>query len=235
MANGKYVAYYRVSTRKQGASGLGLEAQQESVRSYLSGEGKAYSKQVGEYLEVESGKNRNRAKLVEALGLCRAYNATLIIAKLDRLARNLNFVTNLMESGVEFVAVDMPNASKFTVHIMAAVAEQEADMIADRTKKAMATARMRGTLLGRRDGAIAAFSSLGTTASAEARRSKAAEKAKHLLPVIRTIQKDAQSLRQIAAVLNERGIETPRVNGKKGIGQWSAVQVKRILDYQSTA
>lgn len=169
--------------------------------------------------------------MADALSRCHAYNATLVIAKLDRLARNLNFITNLMESGVEFLAVDMPKASKFTVHIMAAVAEQEADMIADRTRKAMATAKTRGTLLGRRDDKIAAYTSLGTTASAEVRRSKADNKAKHLIPVIRAIQAEgATSLRQIAAVLNERGIDTPR-----GTGRWSAVQVSRILNSNALA
>jgi len=159
MANGKYVTYFRVSSRKQGKSGLGLEAQQSAAQVFLRGE--SWKTKVGEFVEVESGKRNSRPKLLEALALCRIYNATLIIAKLDRLARNVAFIANLMESGAEFVAIDMPTASKFTLHIMASVAEQEGDMIADRTKKALATARERGTMLGRRDGAIAAFSSIG--------------------------------------------------------------------------
>jgi DNA invertase Pin-like site-specific DNA recombinase len=223
MANGKYVNYFRVSSRKQGKSGLGLQAQQASAEAFLKGDG--WKTKVGEFVEVESGKRNSRPKLAEALALCRIFNATLIIAKLDRLARNVAFIANLMESGVEFVAIDMPTASKFTLHIMASVAEQEGDMIADRTRKALATARARGTLLGRRDGAIAAFSSIGVKASAEVRSSKAVAKAKDLLPVIRSAQANgASSLRQIADVLNERGIKTARGSA------WSAVQVQRVLN-----
>jgi Resolvase, N terminal domain len=126
MAQGRFVAYYRVSTDRQGRSGLGLEAQQEAVRSYLDG---GSWQLVDEVVEVESGKRNDRPKLAEALKLCRLHGATLIIAKLDRLARNVAFVSNLMESGVEFVAVDFPQANRLTVHILAAVAEHEREMI----------------------------------------------------------------------------------------------------------
>jgi DNA invertase Pin-like site-specific DNA recombinase len=223
MANGKFVAYYRVSTRKQGKSGLGLEAQQEAVRSHLNG---GRWKMVAEFTEVESGKRNDRPALAEALALCRIHGATLIIAKLDRLARNVAFISNLMDSSVEFVAVDMPTASRFTVHIMAAVAEQEAEMIAARTKAAMATAKARGTLLGRRDSAIAAYASKGALASAELRGAKASKRADDLLPMILHIQASgAASLREIAAVLNDKGVPTARG------GEWSAVQVSRVLAY----
>lgn len=223
MANGKYVLYFRVSSRKQGKSGLGLEAQQSAAAVFITSDAK-WKKNLGEFVEVESGKRNSRPKLAEALAVCRIYTATLIIVKLDRLARNVAFIANLMESGAEFVAVDMPTANKFTIHIMASVAEQEGDMIADRTKKALATAKARGTLLGRRDGAIAAYSSSGVKASAEVRSAKAAAKAKDLLPVIRAAQASgASSLRQIADLLNER--DTPAARG----GKWSAVQVQRIL------
>lgn len=221
MANGKFVAYYRVSTRKQGKSGLGLEAQQQTLRTHLNG---GNWKLVGEFTEVESGKRNTRPELADALALCRVYNATLLIAKLDRLARNVAFISALMESGVEFVAVDMPNATKFTVHIMASVAEQEADMIAERTRKAMETAKARGTLLGRRDDAIAVHSRKGNMISADIRAKNAIKKAGDLRPVIKQIQSSgAESLRAVAAVLNERGIGTARG------GQWSAVQVQRVL------
>ena len=224
MANGKFVAYYRVSTRKQGKSGLGLEAQQEAVRSHLNG---GRWKLIAEVTEVESGKKNDRPKLSEALALCRVYGATLIIAKLDRLARNVNFISNLMDSSVEFVAVDMPTASRFNIHIMAAVAEQEADMIAARTKAAMATAKAKGTKLGRRDDAIAAYASKGAQVSAERRGAAASKRAGDLLPAIQRIQAEgATSLRDIAAVLNERGILTPTEKG-----EWSAVQVSRVLAY----
>lgn len=186
---------------------------------------------------ARSQRKRNfRPKLAEALRLCRVYNATLIIAKLDRLARNVAFVSALMESGVEFTAVDMPKAGKFTLHIMAAVAEQEADMIAERTRKAMQTAKARGTILGRRDSAIAVYALKGNEISQEVRSAKAARNVENLKPTIAHIQdkliqarknvgKDSSpTLREIAAEMNKRRIPTPRKNGK-----WSAVQVQRIL------
>src|SRR5215211_2274243 len=145
MAQGKFVAYYRVSTAKQGASGLGLEAQQEAVRTYLNG---GPWRLVAEVVEVESGKRNDRPKLAEALRLCRLHGATLIIAKLDRRARNVAFISNLMESGVEFTAVDFPQANRLTVHILAAVAEHEAKAISTRTKDALAAAKARGKKLG---------------------------------------------------------------------------------------
>jgi DNA invertase Pin-like site-specific DNA recombinase len=141
VANGKYIAYYRVSTAKQGASGLGLEAQQEAVRGYLNG---GRWKMIDEVTEIESGKRNDRPALARALSLCRIHKATLIIAKLDRLARNVNFISNLMESGVEFTAVDFPQANRLTVHILAAVAEHEAAMISARTKAALKAAKVRG-------------------------------------------------------------------------------------------
>src|SRR6202051_1034902 len=145
MANGKFVSYLRVSTAKQGVSGLGLEAQRATVESYLNG-GKWTL--VQELLEVESGKRNDRPALAEALRLCRKHKAVLVIAKLDRLARNVHFISGLMESGVEFIAADMPTANKLTVHIMAAFAEHEAAMISARTKAALQAAKARGTNLG---------------------------------------------------------------------------------------
>jgi DNA invertase Pin-like site-specific DNA recombinase len=145
MAKGKFIAYYRVSTEKQGRSGLGLEAQREAVRNHLNG---GSWRLAAEVVEVESGKRNDRPKLAEALRLCRLHGATLIIAKLDRLARNVAFISNLMESGVEFTAVDFPQANRLTVHILAAVAEHEREMISQRTKAALAAAKARGTKLG---------------------------------------------------------------------------------------
>jgi DNA invertase Pin-like site-specific DNA recombinase len=227
MANGKYVAYYRVSTAKQGKSGLGLEAQQESVRSYLNG---GRWKMVAETIEIESGKKNDRPKLAEALALCRVHGATLVIAKLDRLARNVNFISNLMESTVEFTAVDFPQANRLTIHILAAVAEHEASMISARTKAALGAAKARGVVLGGDRGNIASLAAVGAKVSAVKRGAKAASRAHDLLPVIRSAQASgATSLRQIADVLNERGIKTARG------GEWSAVQVKRIIERSGTA
>src|ERR1700722_8536094 len=166
MTNGKFVAYYRVSTAKQGASGLGLEAQQDSVRTYLNG---GRWKMVDELTEIESGKRNDRPALARALALCRIHKATLIIAKLDRLARNVNFISNLMESGVEFTAVDFPQANRLTVHILAAVAEHEAAMISARTKAALQAAKARGVVLGGNRGNIAVLASVGAKVSAAKR------------------------------------------------------------------
>src|ERR1700692_210623 len=143
----RFVAYYRVSTAQPGSSGLGLEAQHAAVARHIAGAG---GELVGEFQEIESGKKNDRPEIAAALAACRVQRATLVIAKLDRLARNVAFISNLMESGVEFVAVDMPQANRFVVHILAAVAEHEAEAISKRTKAALAAAKARGTQLGGR-------------------------------------------------------------------------------------
>src|SRR5262249_11444060 len=142
---GKCIAYYRVSTKRQGRSGLGLEAQEAAVRDFLNG---GNWRLVKEFTEIESGKRTDRPQLEKAFQACRVYGAKLIIAKLDRLARNVAFISNLMESGVEFEAVDFPQANRLTIHIMAAMAEHEAKMISERTKAALAAAKRRGVKLG---------------------------------------------------------------------------------------
>jgi DNA invertase Pin-like site-specific DNA recombinase len=220
MANGNFVSYLRVSTARQGASGLGLEAQRAAVTGYLNGGDWTL---LQEFVEVESGKRKDRPAMVDALRLCRKHRATLVIAKLDRLARNVAFISNLMESGVEFVAVDMPQANRFVVHILAAVAEQEAEAISKRTKAALAAAKARGTQLGGRRVSAERFAAIGFAAR-QVRTEKADKRAAELLPVIRILQAEgALTLRQIAAGLNERNITTPRG------GEWSPVQVKRVL------
>jgi DNA invertase Pin-like site-specific DNA recombinase len=220
MVSGQFVSYLRVSTARQGASGLGLEAQRASVAAYLHG---GDWNLVREVLEVESGKRNDRPALAEALRLCKRQKAILIIAKLDRLARNVAFIANLMESGVEFVAVDMPQANKFTVHIMAAVAEQEAEAISKRTKAALQAAKERGTKLGGRRVSAGRFREI----QAQARQAHSAEAAKGValvLPVIAGIQGQGfTTLRAIAAELNMKDVEAPRG------GEWSAVQVQRVL------
>lgn len=221
MAEGRFIAYYRVSTARQGRSGLGLDAQREAVRSYLNGG--AWSL-VAEVTEVESGKRNDRPKLAEALRLCRLHKATLIIAKLDRLARNVAFVSSLMESGVEFTAVDFPQANRLTVHILAAVAEHEAKAISDRTKSALAAAKARGVVLGGDRGNLAAVRERGLVESARVRQAKATGRAQDLGGIIAAIRAEgAVSLRDIAEGLNHRGIPTARG------GAWAAVQVSRVL------
>ena len=216
---GRYVAYYRVSTARQGRSGLGLEAQRHAVREHLNG---GSWKLIGEFTEVESGKRSDRPKLAEALKSCRLQGAKLIIAKLDRLARNVAFISNLMESKVEFEAVDFPQANRLTIHIMAAIAEHEAKMISDRTRAALAAAKARGKRLGGFRGRT------GTAADcAKARQAKslaAAARAADIAPVIDDIRTaGANSLRSIANELNERGITASRG------GVWSGAQVRAVM------
>jgi DNA invertase Pin-like site-specific DNA recombinase len=138
-----FVSYYRVSTDRQGASGLGLEAHRCAVMTYIAGRGKL----AAEFTEIESGRWNDRPELHDALAACQRLRAVLVIAKLDRLARSVSFIANLMDSGVEFVAVDMPQASRLTLHILAAVAEHEREMISARTKAALAAAKVRGVRL----------------------------------------------------------------------------------------
>jgi DNA invertase Pin-like site-specific DNA recombinase len=221
MANGKFVSYLRVSTARQGASGLGLEAQRAAVTGYLNG---GEWTLIQEVLEVESGKRNDRPALAAAIRLCRKHKATLVIAKLDRLARNVAFISNLMESGVEFVAVDMPQANRFVVHILAAVAEQEAEAISKRTKAALAAAKARGTQLGGRRVSAERFAEIAAEGR-NVRSAKAKALRSELLPTIAQIQAaGASNLRQIAAELNSRGIAAPRG------GEWSAVQVQRVIN-----
>ena len=139
----KFVAYYRVSTERQGTSGLGLDAQRKAVQTHLQSQ-----EPLTEFTEVESGKKSDRVELTKALDLCRSTGSTLVIAKLDRLSRNLKFIVDLMESGVDFVCCDLPQANRLTIHIMAVMAEHEREMISQRTKAALAAAKERGVLLG---------------------------------------------------------------------------------------
>lgn len=214
------VAYYRVSTDKQGRSGLGLEAQKAAVRQFLAGRGWP---PLAEFVEVESRRKDSRPELVKALEACRLYRATLVIAKLDRLARNAAFLLSLRDAGVDFVAVDMPDANRLTVGIMALVAEDEAERISARTKAALAAAKARGTTLGGFRGYTP--SEADRAAAVEAKAAKARQAAAAVLPIIRELQAAGiTTLGGIARELGRRGIPTPG-----GAGAWQAVQVQRVL------
>lgn len=217
MANGKFIAYHRVSTQKQGASGLGLEAQKEAVSRFLNGGDREL---VGEYVEVETGKGADalakRPQLKSALTACRKEGATLIIAKLDRLARNVHFVSGLMESKVKFVACDMPEANELSIHIMAAVAEHEAKRISQRTKDALAVAKSRGVVLGRAGAA-------NLRPNVEARQKVADDFADKLRPMFDGMKARGLSQREMVAELNGIGVPAP-----KG-GDWRLSQVQRVL------
>jgi DNA invertase Pin-like site-specific DNA recombinase len=219
----KAVAYYRVSTPKQGESGLGLEAQRVAVEAFCQARG--FELIAPPFQEVESGKRDDRPELMKAIERCKITGATLIVAKLDRLSRNVAFLATLQDSSVKFIAVDMPEANELTVHIMAAVAQQERKAISTRTREALAAARARGTRLGNPNGAASLrrfgnASPLGT----DAIKRKADEHAQRLRPIIEQIRKDGHvSLPSIAAALNEGGILTPR--GAK----WHASSVSNLL------
>jgi DNA invertase Pin-like site-specific DNA recombinase len=222
-----YIAYYRVSTKRQGESGLGLEAQQEAVRKFIVG-----AELIAEHQEVESGGRADRPALEAALRDCRIHRATLVIAKLDRLARSVAFISRLQEAGVDFVAVDLPHANTFTVQIMAAVAEHERRLIAERTKAALQAAKARGVQLGgRRAGhRIEDHAAKGRERSALVRAQQADAVAKDRLEVIDAIRASGStSLRAIARTLNDRSVPAPRG------GQWSAGQVKRIVERRVSA
>ena len=222
MAKGKFIAYYRVSTGKQAASGLGLEAQKNAVADFLNG---GRWTLLDEFIEVESGKNSDRPQLERALALCRLHKATLVVAKLDRLARNLHFLSGLMESGVEFVACDLPSANGLTIHVLAAVAEAEALAISQRTKAALAAAKRRGVVLGGDRGSLTKKArDKGRAIGVEVRRQRARKRAADLLPIIEAIREEgAISLQDIADGLNKRSI--PAAWG----GAWQPTQVMRVL------
>ncbi len=221
MAQGSFVAYYRVSTARQGRSGLGLEAQRRAVTDFLNG---GSWELLAEFVEVESGKADDRPQLEQALATCELSGATLVVAKLDRLSRNLAFLAKLQDSGAHFVAADMPEANELTIHIMAAVAQAERKAISTRTKEALAAAKARGVRLGGNRGNLDDLRK-GPARSAELRSRQAAERALKVRRQIEAICAGGatNSLRQIAAALNDRGITAPRG------GPWHAAQVRAVL------
>lgn len=224
MADGKFVTYLRVSTERQGVSGLGLEAQRVAVQAHLNG---GNWKIVAEVVEVESGRKNERPELAKALRLCRLHGAKLLVAKLDRLSRSVAFLANLMEAKVPFTAADMPEADETHLHMMAVFAQHEARAISTRTKAALQAAKARGTALGGRRVTAEQFATVaseGRKVSATVRSESARKRADDVLGIIEDVrQSGAASLRDIAAHLNERGIAAARG------GEWSAVQVSRVL------
>lgn len=220
---GKFIAYLRVSTSKQGANGLGIEAQRKAITEYLNG-GKW--KLLKEFVEVESGKNDdNRPRLIAAINACKRTRATLLIAKLDRLSRNVAFIANLMDSKVEFVAVDFPTANRLTVHILAAMAEYEREMISKRTKDALRAAKERGVKLGSPVGLSPEAITHGVERAKEARIKKADEYAARISGVVGEYRDDGMSLNAIARKLREDGELTPF-----GKDTWTPTTVKNILN-----
>ena len=215
---GKYVSYLRVSTKRQGESGLGVEAQREAVTTYLNG---GRWRLVEEFVEVESGKrDDNRPELEKAFAACRVYNAKLVIAKLDRLSRHAHFLLGLDKAGVEFVAVDMPHANRLTVGVMALVAEQEAVAISQRTKAALAAAKARGTRLGKPKGTPVPRSDVGRINGSKASAANADAFAERMRPILAKVS--GLSANAAAQELAARGYATARG------GRWSASQVINV-------
>lgn len=217
MQQEKYVAYFRVSTQKQGLSGLGIEAQQHAVFSFLNGNSGIL---IATYTETETGKGANpldtRHQLKAALDTCRKHKATLIIAKLDRLARNVHFVTGLMEAGCDFVAADMPHANKVMIQMHAVMSEWERDQISARTKAALSAAKARGVVLG-------ATGRTNLKQNVDARRAAANALAERLSGVLQGFKAAGLTQRQMTSNLNLLGIRAAAG------GEWSLAQVQRVL------
>ena len=211
---GKYVSYYRVSTDKQGKSGLDLDAQKAAVADRLNG---GRWQIVGEFVEVESGKRASRPQLDAALAACKKHKAKLIVAKLDRLSRNVSFLLKLIDAGVEVLFGDLPELNgamgKFVLITMANVAELEAGLISERTKAALKAAKARGVTLGRH----------GADVLAPKYQEEARQRAKELEPVIREMQSKGYSMRRMATELTKRKVKTPRG------GTWHPQTVKMVM------
>ena len=210
----KYVTYLRCSTREQGQSGLGIEAQRETCERFAEG-----GSIVAEYMEVESGKRRDRPQLTAALAKCRETGATLLVAKLDRLVRDLGFLCQLLDSKVEFVCCDFPRADRVMLHIAGAIAEWERRRISERTRDALAALKRRGRKLGNP-------ANLTTTArerGVQANRRAAERHNERVRPWVRELKAQGLSLRTIADVLNGRGVLT-----RRGC-RWTAGGISRLL------
>jgi DNA invertase Pin-like site-specific DNA recombinase len=234
MIKSRWVSYLRVSTERQGQSGLGLEAQRAAVATFI---GNGNGRLLREFVEVESGRKNNRPQLAAAIAYAKVTGAKLLVAKLDRLSRNVAFLANLMESDIEFVAADNPHVNRLTIHILAAVAEDEAHRISERTKRALGSIKVRigngGTYrtkagriirrLGNPNGA-AALRGRGNAEAAEAVKRRADLQAQSVRPIIDAIKAEgAASLHAIARQLNEREIRTARG------GRWYATSVRNLM------
>jgi DNA invertase Pin-like site-specific DNA recombinase len=217
MATGNYIAYYRVSTQKQGQSGLGLDAQKSSVLSYLNG---GHWELLQEFTEVETGKGADaldkRPQLRAAVEACKKQKATLIIAKLDRLARNVHFISGLLETGIDFVCADMPQANKVMLQMYSVMAEWERDQISARTKAALAAAKARGVVLG-------AAGPANLKPNIEQRQQEATAFAERLRGVVEGMKARGVSVRGMVSELNQLGIKASRG------GEWTPCQVQRLL------
>jgi len=212
--HGRFISYYRVSTDKQGKSGMGLDAQKAAVADRLNG---GHWQIVGEFIEVESGKRAKRPQLDAAIAACKKQKAKLIVAKLDRLSRNVSFLLKLIDSGVEVLFADLPELNgamgRFMLTTMASVAELEAGLISERTKAALKAAKVRGVKLGRH----------GAEVLAPKFKEEARQRAMELEPILTELSGRGLSLAKIAAELNKRKVPTPRR------GRWDHSSVRNVM------
>ena len=216
------VAYLRVSTSRQGRSGLGLEVQRRIISDYLASRN---WEQIEEFVEIESGRKDDREQLMKALRLCQITGATLIIAKLDRLSRDAHFIGSVMKSNIDFVACDLPEANKFTISIFAALAEHERELISQRTRDALHAAKDKGRRLGTPANLTKDAADRGRSVGNYACTCKANKFAADLQPLLREYLADCMSMNRIATELNNRGILTPRGS----TGRWTARAVINVL------
>jgi len=216
----KFVSYLRVSTNKQGVNGLGIEGQRQSIENYLNG---GDWEIIKEFVEVESGKNNDRKQLKQALNYCKNTGSTLIIAKLDRLSRSVSFISHLMETEVDFICCDFPSANRLTIHILAAVAEHEREMISTRTKNALKVLKDKGVKLGN-DNLTDEIREKGRIESSKVLKKKSTDFAQSIYGVIYPLKQSGYTLQQIADHLNDEGYQTPR----KGL--FKPTTVKRIIE-----
>ena len=224
MATGNFISYYRVSTTKQGKSGLGLQAQRETVMNFLNG---GSWKLLDEFVEIESGKKDDRPQLMKAIKMCQLKNATLVVSKLDRLSRDLHFITSLQKSSIKFVVAENPDMNELTCHIFAAIAQHERKLISSRTKDALSQAKKRGVKLGNpaiHNGAQIEGSG-DTTNARKIKTYKANQFANQMKEIIDDINYNkAMTLRQVATELNNRNFTTRRQC------QWTANAVRMVIN-----
>ncbi|MFD1145429.1 recombinase family protein [Larkinella insperata] len=223
MIQRSYVAYFRVSTQKQGRSGLGLEAQRSAVNTYLRSSGLL----VGEFTDIESGKKNDRPQLLAAIAYCKQQRAVLLIAKLDRLTRNVAFIFTLRDSGIEFVCADMPEANTLTIGVMATMAQYERELIGERTRKALAEKKRQGARLGSPQNLNeAAILKSRQVRQANARQD---ENNRRAATLARSLRQAGQNWSQIAQTLNANGFRTRR--GKP----FHVMQVQRVIELMNSS
>jgi DNA invertase Pin-like site-specific DNA recombinase len=216
-----YIAYYRVSTDKQGKSGLGIDAQKKQVQDFITG---CNGNLRGEYTEIESGKQNDRPELAKAIRQAQLTGSKLVIAKLDRLSRSLYYITSLAESRIDFVVCDLPGCDQFTINLYGALAQRERELISQRTKSALQAAKARGKKLGTNN-LKPELVKVASEKGVKIIKARADEFASRVMPVISAMQEQGKGLREIARELTNLGVKTAR--GKE---EWTPSAVKNAIN-----